>query len=181
MSNVKQWRSLTQNLRKVLDELPSQSEREESVRAINELISVLNQMGSTFGAMPTAEEASKARECLVKLENIVNRNPFLRAGSNGRKAKPQAQNGSRPPKTEVLFPEEIITQTIVDLSVMTEVTMRSELEDVKRYSNSFLKAMLNHLGRRAPSRGVKSEMVDEIVATLINRRTLEGISGRQRL
>ena len=181
MSNIKQWRSLTQNLRKVLDELPSPSEREESVRAINELIAVLNDIGSAFGAMPTAEEAARAREYLVKLENIVNRNPLLRAGPNGRKAKPQAQNGSKPSKLEASFPEEVITQSIADLSVMTEVTMRSELDDAKRYSNSFLKALLTHMGRRAPSRGVKSEMIDEIVATLINRRTLEGISGRQRL
>ena len=72
--------------------------------------------------------------------------------------------------------EEVIVQTIADLDKMPEATMRSELEDeVPQQEGSW------HLGRRAPSKGVKSEMVDQLVATLINRRTLEGISGRQRL
>ena len=181
MSNVKQWRNLTQSLRKVLDELPSPSEREESVRAINELIAVLTEMGSVFGAMPTTEEAERAREYLAKLENIVNRNPLLRAGPNGRKAKPQAENGSKPVSPDGSFPEEVVNQTIAELGKMPEPEMRAELEDSKRFSNTFLKALLTYMGRRAPSRGVKSEMVDEIVATLVNRRTLEGISGRQRL
>ncbi len=180
MSNVKQWRSMTQNLRKFLDELPSPSEREESVRTINELVAFLGDLSNVFGAMPTTEEASKAKEALVNLESIVNRNPILRGGSNGKTAKPRARNGSKPTQAASLFSEEVIVQTIADLDKMPEATMRSELEDPKRFPNSFLKAVLAHLGRRAPSKGVKSEMVDQLVATLINRRTLEGISGRQR-
>lgn len=180
MSNIKQWRSLTQNLRKVLDELPSSSEREESVKAINELIAVLTEMGDAFGAMPTAEEAARAREYLDKLENIINRNPLLRAGANGGKAKPQTQNGSESVSPDGSFSEEVVKQTIAELAKMPELEMRSELEGSRRFSNSFLKALLTNMGRRAPSRGVKSEMIDEITATLINRRTLEGISGRHR-
>ena len=104
MSNVKQWRSLTQNLRKLLDELPSPSEREESVRTINELLAFLGDLSNVFGAMPTTEEASKAKEALLNLESIVNRNPILR-GANGKTAKPRARNGSKPTQA-VVFSEE---------------------------------------------------------------------------
>lgn len=180
MTNVRQWRTLTSNLRKVLDELPSPSEKEESVQAINELVTVLGDLGSAFGAMPTSEEASKAKESLAKLESIVNRNPILRGGSNGKKAKPRtATNGNRPAKQAPFFPEEVIAQTITDLDEMPEAAMRSELEDGKRFTNSFLKAILSHLGRRPPSKGVRVEMVEQLVATLINRRTYRGLSGER--
>ena len=89
MTNVKQWRSLTQNLRKVLDELPSPMEREESVRAINELVTVLGDLSNAFGAMPTTEEASLARESLSKLESIISTNPILRGGSSKGVSKTQ--------------------------------------------------------------------------------------------
>ena len=179
MTNVRQWRSLTQNLRRILDELPSSKEREESVKAINELMTVLENFSAAFGAMPSTEEASKAKESLAKLESIVNRNPILRGGFNGKTAKPRARNGSKAPKQDNYFPEEVIVQTISDLDKMPEITMRSELDDTRRFPNSFLKAMLSHLGRRVPSKGVKSEMVDQLVATLINRRTYRGLSGER--
>ena len=180
MTNVRQWRTLTSNLRKVLDELPSPSEREESVQAINELVTVLGDLGSAFGAMPTSEEASKAKESLAKLESIVNRNPILRASSNGKTAKPRAAtNGNKPIKQTPSYPEEVVTQTLADLDKMPETAMRSELEDGKKFTNSFLKAMLIHLGRRPPSKGVRVEMVEQLVATLINRRTYRGLSGER--
>ena len=179
MSNLKQWRSLTQNLRKVLDELPSSSERKESVNAINELMAVLGDLSNAFGAMPSIEEASKAKEALMELENIVNRNPILRRISNGKAVKPRANGVNKSPKPDGFFSEEVIRQTIADLNEMPETTMRSELENAKRFPNSFLKAILSHLGRRVPSKGVKSEMVDQLVATLINRRTYRGLSGER--
>ncbi len=181
MSNVKQWRSLTLSVRKTLDELPSPDEREETVRALNELVAFLGDLSNVFGAMPTTEEASKAKEALVNLESIVNRNPALRGGSNGKSAKPRVRNGSKPTQAASSFSEEVIEQTIAGLSALPEGAMRSELEDSKRFPNSFIKAILTHLGRRAPSKGVKGEMIDQLVATLINRRTLDGISGRRRL
>ena len=181
MSSIKQWRSLTQNLRKVLDELPSPSEREESIRSINELVSVLGDLSNALGAMPTSEEASRAKESLARLESIINTNPLLRGGSSTKTTKPQVRNGAIPYHADSPVPKEVIEQNIADLSAMPEIAMRSELEDSRRYPNGFLRVMLAHLGRRAPSRGVKSEMIDEIVVTLVNRRTLEGISGRPRL
>ncbi len=181
MSDLKQWKSLTLSVRKTLDGLPSSDEREETVRAINELVKFLSDLSSAFGAMPTVEEAARAKEALASLESIINRNPMLRRGPNGKTAKPRAGNDSKPISANGSFSEEVIMQTIADLSVMPEIAMRSELEDAKRYSNSFLKAILTHLGKRAPSKGVKSEMIDQLVATLVNRRTLEGISGRRRL
>ena len=180
MSNLKQWKSLTLSVRKTLDELPTLDEREETVNALNELVTFLSDLSSAFGAMPTTDEALKAKEALTTLEGVMGRNPILRGGSNGKTSRPRASNGTKPPQTDSSFPVEVIEQALADLSVLPEGAMRSELDDSKRFPNSFLKAMLTHLGRRAPSKGVKSEMIDQLVATLINRRTLDGISGRQR-
>lgn len=183
MSNIRQWKSLTQNLRKVLDDLPSSAERAETVKAINELVSALEKLGNALGAMPSAEEAARAKESLTKLENIVIRNPLMRGASNGKseKPRPRAANGSKPTKPAQVFPTEVIGQTLASLKGMTADAMRSELEDAKRYSNDYLKALLSGLGRRVSGKGVKGEMIEQLVATIVNDRTLEGISNRRRL
>ena len=176
-----QWKSLTQNLKRVLDGLPSPDEKEESIKAINELVSVLENLGKAFGAMPTVDEASRAKESLAQLENIVSRNPVLRGGSNGEttKPRPRASNGSKPSKTVPSYPEQVVAQTITDLDKMPENAMRSELEDAKHFTNSYLRAVLSHLGRSVSSKSVRSEMVDQLVSTLVNRRTYRGLSGEK--
>ena len=183
MSNVRQWKSLTQNLRKVLDDLPSSAEREESVKAINELVTVLGDLRDAFGAMPSAEEAARAKESLAKLENIVIRNPLMRGASNGKseRPRPRAVNGSKPPKTVQVFPAEVMGQTLANLKELSANAMRSELEDAKAYSNDHLKALLSSLGRRVSGKGVKSEMIEQLVAAVVNDRTIQGISNRHRL
>ncbi len=181
MSNVREWKSLTQNLRKALDGLPSSAERADSVKAIGELVSVLEELGSAFGAMPSLEEASKAKESLANLESIVSRNPILRGGTNGKMAKQRNRgaNGSRPSSSEPTYPEELVSRSIADLDKLPEDAMRGELGNAREFPNSYLKAVLSHLGRRVPSKSVRAEMVDQLVSTLVNRRTYRGLSGEK--
>lgn len=179
MTNIKQWRSLTQQLRKVLDGLPASSERDESVRSLRELISVLGDLSKALGTLPTAEEAVKAKESLAKLESIVNTNPLLRGRSATNGAKAQVRKRTVASPAEPSHEKEVVEQMVNRLSKMSEAPLLRELENSKTYPNSLLRAMLIHLGRRAPSKGVKSEMVEELVVTIVNRRTYQGIRGEQ--
>ena len=107
----------------------------------------------------------------------------MRGPPNGNAGKPRlsAGNGSKPPKTVQVFPADALGQTIAHLRGMPADAMRSELEEPKSYSNDHLKALLSHLGRRVSGKGVKNEMIEQLVATIVNDRTLEGISNRHRL
>ncbi len=179
MTNIKQWKSLTQQLRKVLDELPSSTERDELVNSLRYLISVLEDLSKALGTLPTAEEASRAKESLAKLESVVNSNPLLRGRSAISGVKSQARKRTNVPQPEPSYSKEIIEQMVERLSRMSEGTLRDELEDSRSYPNSLLRAMLTRLGRRVPSKGVRREMAEQLIVTIINKHTYEGLRGEQ--
>ena len=161
----------------VLDELPSSAERDEIVRSFRELTSVLEDLSKALGRLPTAEEASQAKEGLAKLENTVNSNPLLRSNSARSGAKVQVRRGTVASRAGLSESKEVVERTVEHLSGMSEMTLRDELGNSNSYPNSLLRAMLIQLGRRVPSKGVRSEMVEQLVVTIVNRRTYQGLRG----
>ena len=161
----------------MLDELPTSTERDELVGSLRELISLLEDLSKALGRLPTAEEASNAKESLAKLEGVVNTNPLLRGRSakGGAKARVQKRTNASQPGTS--YPKEAVEQKVDALSKLSEGMLRNELDNPQSYPNSLLRALLIQMGRRAPSKGVKSEMVEELVVTIVNRRTYQGLRG----
>ena len=177
--SMRRWKSLTQQVRRLLDELPASTERDEVIGSLKQLISVLEDLTKALGALPTAEEAARAKESLAKLESIVDSNPLLRRqpAKNSpslptRKRTDSAQAGSS-------FSHGIVAGKIERLGTMSESALRNALENPRDYPNSLLRALLGHLGRKVPSKGVRREMVEQLAVTIINRRTYEGLRGEQ--
>lgn len=179
MSTMKQWKSLTLQLKKILDDLPTVVEREEMVSSINNLKAVLDDMGKSVSSLPTADEASRAKESLAKLENIVNSNPLLRAYT----AKRSPRVVLRKPKNGAHLESQLITSNVAPmierLNTMSESSLRQELNDSNNIPNNTLKAILMHLGRKVHSKNSRRELVEQLIVTIINRRTYQGLRGEQ--
>lgn len=177
MSTMKQWKSLILQLRKIFDDLPTATEREEIVSSIKNLQRVLDDLSKSVSSLPTADEASKARESLARLESIVNSNPLLRGytakrSPKGVSRKPNGGATSEPPP---VVPN--VTQISERLNAMTESGLRHELNESNNVSNNTLRAVLTHLGRKVPSKNTRREMVEQLIVTIINQRTYQGLRG----
>ena len=159
MSTMKQWKSLTLQLRKVFDDLPSSIEREEIVSSINDLMKVLGDLSKSVASLPTAEEASRAKESLARLEDIINNNPLLRGYAPKRSSKTgfkKPNSGSSPKSPHVLQNIEPILERI---STLSEGSLRAELENTENIPNSLLRGILTHLGRKVPTKNTRRDGV----------------------
>jgi hypothetical protein len=172
MSNIKAWNKVMRQLKGLLDALPPREDRDELVRVINEIVSVLTQVGSSLSTLPTSEEAAEAKEALGKLEFILNRNPLLR-GVALKAKRERVSRVSQPVETS----REDILQEIEALAQLSEGDLRTQLNQDERYSKEFLRSILSELGRKAPSRASKGQIIDQIVVAITTRRTYEGLRG----
>lgn len=177
MSTMKQWKSLTLQLRKIFDDLPTAVEREDIVSSIKNLQRVLDDLSKSVSSLPTVDEASKARESLARLENIVSSNPLLRGYTAKRSPKVVSRKpkSGAPGKPPPIIPN--VSQIIERLSAMPEASLRHELNDSNNLSNNTLKVVLTHLGRKVPSKNTRREMVEQLIVTIVNRRTYQGLRG----
>jgi hypothetical protein len=173
MSSIKAWKKLVHQLRRLLESLPPREERDELVRAINEIVDTLSQVSSSLSSLPASEEASEARAALEKLEFILNRNPLLRDISF--KAKPKRISFKISPPIQISR-EEVLHEIEV-LSKLSKDELRIHLSQDIRYSKKFLSLILSELGRSVPSKATKDQIIDEIVTAITTRRTYEGLRG----
>jgi hypothetical protein len=174
MSSIKAWKKLVHQLRRLLESLPPREERDELVRAINEIVDMLSQVSSSLSSLPASEEASEARKVLEKLEFILNRNPLLRDISF--KAKPKRISKVSP---LIQISREEVLHEIEVLSKLSKEELRIHLSQDIRYSKKFLSLILSELGRSVPSKATKDQIIDEIVTAITTRRTYEGLRGDQ--
>ena len=170
MTGRKEWKKAIQQMRKALESLPSEKERDELVKAIGEIVLVLTQLSDALVALPTAEEADRAREALDRLEFIVDTNPLLR-GHSGKSA-PSKTKKVRHSATAKPLPESI-GQEIQSLR-KAGYRVRDVLEE-RGYTKEVLRQILAGLGRRVPGSASRREMIDQIVAALDVERTYKGL------
>lgn len=181
MTNVRKWQGVIRQLKVLLETLPSPEERDVIVRGIRGIVDVLDELGRSLGNLPTSTEAAKAKDALERLENILGRNPLLRVGS------PKTKETSAPKPTqrrvkplEGSIPKDGILREIDALSQLPEGALRNRLHQQSHYSKDLLRLILAELGRRTPSKVTRNEMIEQIVVTIVNRRTYEGLRGSQR-
>jgi hypothetical protein len=181
MTSVKKWQSVIRQLKALLEALPSPEEREVAVRGITEIMDVLGEVGRSLGNLPTSTEAARAKDALERLETILGRNPLLR----GSLAKARETSAPKLPRhrakpLEVSIPRDDILREIDTLSRLPEDALRTRLRQQDHYSRELLRSILVELGRRTPSKATRNEMTEQIVVTIINRQTYEGLRGNQR-
>jgi len=172
MSSVKKWRKVTNQLRLVLESLPSSEERDELVTAINEIVKILTQLSSSLNNLPTVEEATRAKEALEKLEFILEHNVLLRQ----KPSKAKQKRDEKAPRLAKISREDI-QREIQILTQLSEEEMKKRLKQSKNYSKEFLRLILSELGRRVSSKATKQEMIDQITIAITTKRTYEGLSG----
>jgi len=177
LTNIKQWKSLTSQLKRILDELPSSNEREEIISSLRHLIILLEDLRNALGMLPTAEEAALAKESLAKLESVVNSNPLLRGQVNRKRLDGESRQRTNRSGTAQNPPVKDVEQMLERLYRMPEGTLRNELMNSKNYPNNLLRAMLTHLGRRVSSKGSRGELMEQLIVTIVNKRTYEGLRG----
>lgn len=180
MTNVRKWRGVIRQLKVLLETLPSPEEREEIVREIRGLVDVLDELGRSLGNLPTSTEAAEAKDALERLGNIVVRNPLLRVGP----PKTKQTSTPKPPRpsikpAEASIPKDNILREIDALSQLPEDALRIRLQQ-NQYSKEFLRLILAELGGRASSKVTRNEMIEQVVVTIVNQRTYEGLRGSQR-
>lgn len=180
MSSLKKWQSNVRQLKALLDSLPSREEREEVVRGISEVITILGEVGKSLGSLPTSQEAAKAKDALEDLENILARNPLLRATPPKNKKTLVARHPQRRGESSGMpIARDDVLEEIGAISQLPEDALRNRLQQRDRYSRELLRSILAELGRRAPAKATRHEMIDQIVVTIVNRRTYEGLGGNE--
>lgn len=179
MTNIKQWKSLSSQLNKVLDDLPSSNERAEIVSSLKHLITLLEDLSNAMGMLPTAEEASLAKEALIKLDTVVSSNPLLRSQVPRKRVDTESRQRKNVSSKVQIHPEIKIQRVLERLDSMPEGTLRQELMNSPNIPNSMLREMLIHLGRRVSSKNARRELVEQLITTIVNRRTYQGLRGEQ--
>lgn len=174
MTDVRAWRKCLRELKWLMDSLPSKEEVAELVSAVGCIINILNDLNESLQHLPTSEEAKKAQEAVERLEIILERNPLIRGGkiSKARSEDRDTQVSSLP-----RIPSEHVVQEIKVLEKLPEDTLRERLSHSKQYSKDFLVAILAALGRKAPSKANRKQIVEQIVTAITTRRTYEGLRG----
>lgn len=181
MTNARKWQGVIRQLKVLLETLPSREERDDIVRGIRGIVDVLDELGRSLGNLPTSTEAAKAKDALERLEDVIGRNPLLRVGVPKRKET----SAPKPPRrrikpSEMPIPKDDILREIDTLSQLPEDALRTRLQQQNHYSRDLLRSILAELGRRTPSKVTRNEMTEQIVVTIINRQTYEGLRGSQR-
>lgn len=181
MTNTRKWQGVIRQLKVLLETLPSPEEKDEIVRGITGIVSMLDELGRSLGNLPTSTEAAKAKDALERLEDVLGRNPLLRVGAPKwrESCAPKAPRRRIKP-SEVSIPKDNILREIETLSQLPEDALRTRLQQQDRYSIDLLRSILAELGRRTPSKVTRKEMIEQVVVTIINRRTYEGLRGSQR-
>ncbi len=158
--------ALFRGLRSLLNSLPTEEEKSELLRNLNEAESFLEELRSLVETIPTMESSRELSEGLSRLDILTeraNRDAGLRkilglrgpkSGRNGKTAGPADANG------RVSELQEIIAHS--DPSQVQDLLGRESL--------AVLKGVASHLGIRALSKERKLDVVKRIANHIENQR-----------
>jgi len=175
MSDIKKLEMMLRKIKEILDLLPTQQEKIAIVDSLRTLISFLDGLKDIFINMPSIEEAEKAKEALLKLENVLQRNPLIKEIIMGKSMKIKKDAPSAKPERRIEISEDIVEKELERLKEVPESEIRNILRNEKRYTKKLLSAISEKLGRRVSSKATKRELIENIATTIINMRTYEGL------
>jgi hypothetical protein len=135
----------------------------------------LESIRDIFVNMPSLEEAEKAKDALLKLEEIFERNPLVRDIIFGISVKRKKDKVSIKSDKKIEISDEVIEKELDALRKLSEQEIKNFLNNEKKYSKSFLTAIAGKLGRRVSSKTTRKELIDSIATIITNVRTYEGL------
>jgi hypothetical protein len=158
----------------LLDTLPSASQKQEMVSALDELIHFFADLQNTFRAMPSSEDASQIGLSLMKLEELfasVEQLPTI------AEAVGAGRGGARRSATKRAV-EEVEVDIHAELAALANLSVgeiRSRLNE-KRYSVATLRAIAADLGARPDNKATRKILSDKIANDIVNQRMLAALA-----
>jgi hypothetical protein len=154
-----------QNLGALLDELPSESSRQQVVSQLEALIQFLSDLKARLALIPTREDAGAARKALDELAYLfaqAKSNSVLGAAVGIRTARQRA-------KPQTITSEEIeeAKSAIARFESLPTDQLRGSLSEL---SGRDLKAVANILGIRSTQRTSRDSLSHQIATKISNTR-----------
>jgi len=177
MINVGKWKNIIYRSKKILQQLPTEAERNEIVKEINEIIEFLSKANDFVKSLPTLEEANKANETLKRFEDILERNPLIKkvlSGKHQYKKSPVSSDKKRP---LMKLNSEEVESKINEFMKMSRSALSAHLQQ-QYYSKKELMTLLSGLMESAPKNAPKKELIARIIAAVTNRKTFMGLEGK---
>jgi len=161
------------SIRKMLETLPSKSEREELRNAAAELADFFLELQSLLAQVPSLEDAAAASRALQRLADALDR----RRGNRAVTALLGAR--SRPTQRTFPAPTEDDSRTakalIAELRSMPGDSIRERLTDKENFPVRLLVALSNELGLRISSRPVRDAIIQQIATSIVNQRGYQSL------
>ncbi|RLC66313.1 MAG: hypothetical protein DRI48_04960 [Chloroflexi bacterium] len=150
---------LAENLSRMMQGLPSITEREAVVRNIDTIIKYLQELRDRIGHLPTSEDGEKllaASKVLVEFLESAKKNPAL-AIALGLKTKVP------PKKKEAPISPQGGERLFREIQHLPTEQIQTKLLDYKEVTMDDLRALATHLGIKYEQRIKRQELVDRIV------------------
>jgi hypothetical protein len=171
---VKRAKSITQQLRNLTAALPTEAEKQEIRRHLEEVATFFSEMRQLLDGFPIAEDVQDLQAAATKITEILER----------IEANPQAASMfgiRRPsPRTRIVQPTEAEVATakfeLPRLKSLPVDEIREELLG-PRYSPSTLRAIATALGLKTDSRVGREAMAHRIAMNIANYRGYEQLGG----
>jgi len=175
MSDIKKLEMILRKIKEILKFLPTNQEKLTIIDSLKEIISFLEGLKGIFANMPSIEEAEKAKNALLNLENILQKNPLIKEIVIGKPIRLKKEVSFVKPQTKIEISDEIVEEELERLKKLSENEIRNLLNNDKKYAKKLLIAISEKLGRKVSSKMTKKELIENIVTTIINKRTYEGL------
>ena len=174
MTNLKRFRILFSKIKDNLNFLPTNDEKKAIIEGLREIIGFLEGIKDIFVNMPSLEEAEKARDALVKLDEIFERNPLVRDILFGVSVR-KKDIGSIKPEKKIEISDEDIEKELESLKKLSEQEIKNFLNNEKKYPKSLLIAIAKKLGGRVSSKITRKHLIENIATIITNVKTYEGL------
>lgn len=169
MRSDKKWNKIINYLKILLNNVPSQEEKEETIKAIDKIIQILVDTKQSIFKLPTSNNVEEAKDALTKIEFIFKKNPIL------QKLLPKSKRVSKISCSTPISQEKVL-QEIQELRSLPENEIRDYLKQ-KKYPKKFLIAILSQFGRKMSTKANKNQIIEQIVTAIITQRTYQGLKG----
>jgi hypothetical protein len=175
MNSVKKFKTIFSRIKESLNLLTTNEEKKEIVNGFKEIISFLESLKDVFINMPSLEEAEKAKDAIIKLESIIEKNPLIKEIIFGKPAKYKKSPTPVKPQKKIEISGELVEKKLGELKKHSEEEIKNLLDNEKDYPKPLLIAIAEKLGRRVSSKTTRKELITNIATMITNIKTYEGL------
>lgn len=173
-----QTKTFLGNLKKIVTTLPTESEKLEIQKNLNELTEFLHSMQKVFEILPSIDDMSKVEKSIRSLEELLNdvkTNPTLANIFGLHRPSSSKRKKFIITDEEIAKAKEILTQ----LESISANDIRSRLQDDNLYSVSNLRAIASVMGIKSTEKLNRETLAHQITMKIANYRGYQQLSGQE--